>query len=252
VSPRAVPAMADAHEVAAQLHRWPHVEWSALVASTRGAQRAVDAGITNLEYVVSAADGHSKANVRRTTEEAVAAIPAIVRATHAAGGACEVIVATAWDCPFDGPTPPERVHRVVESAHDAGVDRLCLGDTIGTASPHRVVELIQSVRERCPGLRVGLHMHNTRGVGLAGILAAMQIGVVDIDASVGGLGGCPFAPGASGNVATEELVYMCRDLGVDTGVDLTALLEVAALAQSAVGRTLPSGLLKAGDRRLPA
>ena len=252
MSPRAVPALADAGEVASQLHRWPHVEWSALVANTRGAQRAVEAGIVNLEYVISAADSHSSANWRQTTEEAVAAIASIVRVARTEGGTCEVFVSTAWDCPFDGPTPPERVHRVVEAARDAGADRLCLADTIGTATPRRVVELVQSVRDRCPGLPVGLHMHNTRGVGLVGILAAMQIGVVDIDASVGGMGSSSRAPGAGGNVATEELVYLCRDIGVETGVDLTALLEAAATAQRAVGKTLPSGLLKAGERRLVA
>lgn len=240
--------MADAREVAAALHQWPDVQWSALVASEGGAQRALEAGIRNLEYVVSAADGHSLANVKRTTAEALAGVGTIADLVHEAGGTCEVIVATAWDCPFDGPTPADRVLHIAREAVFQGADALCLGDTIGTATPLRVVQLLGAVRDNALHLPVGLHMHNTRGAGLAGILAAMQIGVVDIDASVGGLGGCPFAPGASGNVPTEELVYLCEDMGVATGCDLNALVEAAALAQEAVGRALPSGVLKAGGR----
>ncbi|MER5427512.1 hydroxymethylglutaryl-CoA lyase [Streptomyces sp. NPDC002588] len=250
VSPRAVPAMADAREVAAALHQWPDVHWSALVASEGGAQRALDAGVRNLEYVVSAADGHSLANVKRKTAEALAGVARIADLVHQAGGTCEVIVATAWDCPFDGPTPADRVLHIARESVSQGADTLCLADTIGTATPRRVVQLIEDVREIAPGIPVGLHMHNTRGAGLAGILAAMQIGVVDIDASVGGLGGCPFAPGASGNVPTEELVYLCEDMGVATGADLDVLVEAARFAQEAVGRPLPSGVLKAGGRPL--
>ncbi|MGW1783752.1 hydroxymethylglutaryl-CoA lyase [Streptomyces sp. NPDC002143] len=248
VSPRAVPAMADAREVAAALHQWPDVQWSALVASEGGAQRALEAGIRNLEYVVSAADGHSRANVKRTTAEALAGVGKIADAAHDAGGTCEVIVATAWDCPFDGPTRADRVLHIAREAVFQGVDALCLGDTIGTATPLRVVHLLGSVRDAHPHIPIGLHMHNTRGAGLAAILAAMQIGIVDIDASIGGLGGCPFAPGASGNVPTEELVYLCEDMGVATGCDLDVLVEAARLAQHAVARPLPSGVLKAGGR----
>jgi hydroxymethylglutaryl-CoA lyase len=250
VSPRAVPAMADAREVAAALHEWPDVHWSALVASEGGAERALEAGVRNLEYVVSAADGHSLANVRRKTAEALAGVGRIAELVHQAGGTCEVIVATAWDCPFDGPTPTDRVLHIAREAVSQGTDTLCLADTIGTATPCRIVQLMQDAREIAPGIPVGLHMHNTRGAGLAGIFAAMQIGVVDIDASIGGLGGCPFAPGASGNVATEELVYLCEDMGVATGADLDVLAEAAAFAQEAVGRALPSGVLKAGGRPL--
>lgn len=248
VSPRAVPAMADAAEVAAELHRWPDVRWSALVASRSGAQRALDAGMGELEYVVSAADGHSWANVRRDTATALGDVAPIAAAVHAAGGLCEVIVATAWDCPFDGPTPAERTLRVVSEAITMGADAVCLADTIGTATPARVSALLEQVRERHPDVSLGLHMHNTRGMGIAGVLAALQLGVTDIDASIGGLGGCPFAPGASGNVATEEVAYLCQDSGTATGADLEALVAAAQLAQDLVGRRLDSGVLRAGDR----
>ena len=138
---------------------------------------------------------------------------------HGAGGRLEVIIATAWDCPFDGPTPLERTVDVAARAVELGADQLCLGDTIGTTSPARTVRLIEAVRDACPGVDLGAHFHNTRGQGIANALAALQIGVVQLDASVGGMGGCPFAPGASGNIATEELVYLLDDAGVSTGID---------------------------------
>ena len=248
VSARAVPQLADAEQVAAELHNWPHVAFSALVANTRGAYRAIDAGIPHVEHVVSAADGHSNANVGRPTADAVRATEEIAALVHGAGGTCEVVIATAWDCPFDGPVPPERTLAVAKRAVEMGADRLCLGDTIGTAAPGRVVALLAALRKQHPNLPLGLHMHDTRGAGLAGVLAALQVGITDIDASIGGLGGCPFAPGATGNIATEELAYLCQDSGVDAGLDLRKLITASRWAQDAVGRPLESGLLRAGDR----
>ncbi len=251
VSPRAVPAMADAEQVAAQLHRWPGVTWSALVASPNGARRALASGFTRIEYVVSAADGHSLANVGRTTDDAVDLIEEIGDLVHAAHGQLEAIIATAWDCPFDGPTPAERVVDIAFRAVDLGADQLALGDTIGTATPRRVVDLIQAVRVGSGHTDVGVHFHDTRGTGQANVLAAVQCGVTQIDASIGGLGGCPFAPGASGNIATEELVYMLEETGVSTGIDLDALLVAAAIAEQTVGHSLDSSLYRAGGRAKP-
>jgi hydroxymethylglutaryl-CoA lyase len=251
VSPRAVPALADAEQVAAALARWPDITWSALVASIRGAERALAAGVTNLEYVVSAADAHSQANVGRSTADSVELIGPITELVHAAGGTVEVIVATAWDCPFTGPTPPERTVEVTQQALARGADVLCLGDTIGTTTPGRVLDLLGAVRALDPSVDVGVHFHNTRGTGIANALAAVQAGVTSLDASVGGLGGCPFAPGASGNIATEELVYMLDGSGVATGVDLDAVLRAAAITERAVGHDLPSSLYRAGGRARP-
>jgi hydroxymethylglutaryl-CoA lyase len=251
VSPRAVPAMADAEAVAEFVQTVPGVDWSALVASPTGARRAVAAGLSNVEYVVSAADGHSRANANRSTDEAVAAVAEVSEVVHEAGGRLEVIVATAWDCPFDGPTPVERTVEIARRAIGLGADQLCLGDTIGSTSPARVVRLADAVREACPGVELGAHFHNTRGQGIANALAALQAGVVQLDASVGGLGGCPFAPGASGNIATEELVYLLDDAGVSTGVDGDAVLRAAALAQDMLGHPLESNLLRAGGRSEP-
>ena len=251
VSPRAVPALADAEQVVAELHRWPDVHFSALVAGAGGARRAVAAGMPDLEYVISASDGHSQANAGRTTAEAVAAVGEIAGLAHADGGRCEAIIAVAWDCPFDGPTPVERVVDIARRSVDQGADQLCLGDTIGTTVPGRVVALLDAVRQACPGVDVGVHFHNTRGSGLACVLAAVDAGITQLDASVGGLGGCPFAPGASGNIATEEVVYLLEDSGVSTGVDLEATLRAAAVVEKAVGHPLTSNLYRAGGRSRP-
>lgn len=251
VSPKAVPALADADQVAAELARWPEVHWSALVANPRGAVRAVDAGVADLEYVVSASDGHSRANAGCTTAEAVGRVGEIAGLAHGAGGSLEVIIATAWDCPFDGRTAISRTVDVARASVTAGADQLCLGDTIGTTTPLRVVQLLDAVRRACPGIAVGVHFHDTRGTGQANALVAVQAGVTQLDASIGGLGGCPFAPGASGNIATEELVYLLEESGVRTGLDLDAVLAAARVTERAVGHELPSSLYRAGGRSVP-
>ena len=248
VSPSKVPALADAPQLAAELHRFADIEFSALVASPNGAKRAIAAGLRCLEYVVSAADGHSRANVGRGSAEAIAQIGDIVAIAHGSAACVEVIVATAWDCPFDGPTPPRRVLDAISRACEAGADRVALADTIGTTTPRRTADLVGAVRELSGDTPLGAHFHNTRGCGLASAYAAVNEGVTRLDASVGGLGGCPFAPGATGNIATEDLVYMLRDSDVHVDVDLSAAIAAARVAQRVVGHDLPSALLRAGDR----
>lgn len=251
VSPSKVPALADAAELAQELHRYRashDVEFSALVASPNGAKRAIAAGLDSIEYVVSASDAHSRANVGRDTAEATTAIADVTRIAHDQGARVEVIIATAWDCPFDGPTDPRRVIDIASAAVELGVDRIAIADTIGTTTPLRVSTLIEAIRPIVDGLPLGAHFHNTRGAGLASAFAAVQAGITRLDASVGGLGGCPFAPGASGNIATEDLVYLLRDSGISTDVDLDAAIAAARIAQRAVGHELPSALLRAGDR----
>ena len=250
VSPSKVPALADAAELAAELANFDGVEFSALVASPNGAKRAIGAGLHSIEYVVSAADGHSRANVGKSTAEAVAQIGDIVAIAHDSGATVEVIIATAWDCPFDGPTPPQRVLDIVTAARDNGADRLAIADTIGTTTPKRVTDLVAKVRSLSGDIPLGAHFHNTRGAGLASAYAAVCAGITRLDASVGGLGGCPFAPGASGNIATEDLVYLLRDSGIHVDVDLSAAIAAAGVAQTAVGHELPGALLRAGDRLL--
>ncbi|WP_344125946.1 hydroxymethylglutaryl-CoA lyase [Luedemannella flava] len=247
VHPKAIPQMADAEEVWAAAHKEPGVRYSALVPNSRGATRALEAGFTELEVVVSASDTHNRRNVNRSTAESLDDITGLIDQVHEAGGSVEVIVATSFGCPYEGNVAPERVAGIVRRVLADGADRVAYGDTTGMATPRRVRELFRAVPPptRVPTL---LHFHNTRGTGLANILTALELGVVEFDASVGGLGGCPYAPGASGNVATEEVVHMLADMEIETGVDLDKLIDAARLAQKIVGRDLPSGVLKAGPR----
>lgn len=248
VRPDAIPQMSDADQVWASIERNPGVRYSALVPNQRGARRALEAGFTEIEVVVSASDTHNRKNINRSTEESLAAIAGIIESVHAAAGTLEVIVSTAWGCPYEGDVPVERVIDVARVAVEAGADSLTYGDTTGMGTPTRVTELVTRTREAFGELPLALHFHNTRGTGLANLYAALQLGVTNFDASVGGLGGCPYAPGATGNIATEEVVAMVEDMGIATGIDLDALLDAASLAQLAVGKELPSNVLRAGPR----
>jgi hydroxymethylglutaryl-CoA lyase len=236
VSPSKVPSMADAAELAAQLHNYPGIEFSALVASPGGAKRAVAAGLRSIEYVVAADDTFSKANVGRTSAEATNQIGEIVAIAHDSDVTVEVIVATAWDSPFEGPTPPQRVLDIAAAAREQGVDRFSIADTIGTTTPRRVSSLISQLRPVIGDMPLGGHFHNTRGAGLASAYAAVSSGVTRLDASAGGLGGCPFAPGATGNVATEDVVYMLEGMGIATGVDMARLLAATNEVSRLIGR----------------
>ncbi|HEX6856135.1 MAG TPA: hydroxymethylglutaryl-CoA lyase [Streptosporangiaceae bacterium] len=248
VRPEAIPQMADASEVWQGITRAPSVRYSALVPNLRGAIRALDSGLTELEAVVSASDTHNRANVRRGTAESLDDIAVIIETAHQRGASCQVVVSTAWGCPYEGDVPVSRVVRVASRAVDDGADSISFGDTTGMATPCRVRELVGEFRSAHPGVPLNLHFHNTRGTGLANVLTALEFGVADFDASVGGLGGCPYAPGATGNIATEELVHMVEDMGVATGIDLAAMIDAAADAERIIGRRLPSQVLRAGPR----
>jgi hydroxymethylglutaryl-CoA lyase len=248
VRPEAIPQMADASEVWQGITRAPSVRYSALVPNLRGAIRALDSGLTELEAVVSASDTHNRANVRRGTAESLDDISVIIETAHQRGATCQVVVSTAWGCPYEGDVPVSRVVRVASRAVDDGADSISFGDTTGMATPRRVQELVGAFRSAHPDIALNLHFHNTRGTGLANVLTALELGIADFDASVGGLGGCPYAPGATGNIATEELIHMVEDMGVSTGVDLAAMIDAAADAERIIGRTLPSQVLRAGPR----
>jgi hydroxymethylglutaryl-CoA lyase len=248
VHPKAIPQMADADEVWAGITRNADVRYSALVPNLRGAQRALQAGFRDIEVVVSASDTHNRKNVNRGTDESLDEIAGLISLAHGLDATVQVVVATAWGCPYEGDVPVERVVSVAGRAIADGADAISFGDTTGMATPGRVTRLVGEVRSAYPDVPLNLHFHNTRGTGLANVLSALELGVADFDASVGGLGGCPYAPGASGNVATEELVHMVEDMGVATGIDLDAMIEAAATAERIVGRTLPSQVLRAGPR----
>ena len=248
VRAEAIPQMADADEVWAAVTKNPAIRYSALAPNLRGARRALDAGFSEVEAVVSASDTHNRKNVNRSTAQSLDEIAVMIDEAHQRGATLQVVVATAWGCPYEGDVPVERVLAVAGRAVADGADAISFGDTTGMATPSRVRELVGSFRFRHPEVPLNLHFHNTRGTGLANVLAALELGVDDFDASVGGLGGCPYAPGASGNIATEELVYMVEDMGVGTGVDLAAMIEAAAAAERIVGHELPSQVLRAGPR----
>jgi hydroxymethylglutaryl-CoA lyase len=249
VSPTAIPPMAGAQGVMAGITRRPGVVYSALVPNPKGAELATAAGADELELVVSASETHNQKNVRRSVADSLVGARAVVEIGHGAGVAVEAIVSTAFGCPYEGDVEPERVAQVAGHLLDAGADRLSFGDTTGMATPRRVDDLVDALeRAGIASDRIGLHFHNTRGTALANVVTALDRGVTRFDASIGGLGGCPYAPGASGNAVTEDLVHMLADMEIETGIDLDALVDCARLAQEIVGRELPSALLHAGAR----
>jgi hydroxymethylglutaryl-CoA lyase len=247
VKPEAIPPMAGADEVLAAIDRRPGVVYSALVPNRRGAERAVAAGADELEFVVSASETHNGKNVNRSVDESLADAAVLVGLAHDAGVPVEAIVSTSFGCPYEGDVPPARVAALARRLVDVGADRCSFGDTTGMATPRRVDLVLDALAVE--GIsNVGLHFHNTRGTGLANVLAGLERGVTRFDASVGGLGGCPYAPGATGNIVTEDLVHMLGDMGIATGIDLDKLIGAARLAEELVGRELPSQVLRAGPR----
>lgn len=247
VSPRAVPQLADAQEVISLLERRNEAHIAALVPNARGAERALAAGVDEAVCFVSASETHNRANLNASIDESlahVAEVAGLVRGTLALRGA----VACAFGCPFEGEVPVAAAMRVVDGYMAQGFAAVTLGDTTGMATPVSVARLIEALRTRYPELAVALHFHNTRGIGLANVMVGLDLGVLAYESSIAGLGGCPFAPGATGNVCTEDLVYLLEESGFDTGIDLAALIEVARRVESVIGRPLPGQVMKAGPR----
>lgn len=237
-----VPQMADTDDVLRALLPDTPAVLHTLVFNERGARRAVEAGARNVRLVVSASDGHSTSNAGVGTDEALARLVPTVALLADGGVSIEACVATAFVCPFDGDTPPARVVRVVDQLLDLGARVVHLADTIGAANPAQVATTIGAVRDRHPELALGLHPHNTYGMGLANAYEAIRLGVRRFDASLGGIGGCPFAPGAAGNVATDDLVNLCHREGIATGIDGARLARLRDEIALAVGHPLASAL----------
>jgi len=248
VSPRAVPQLADAETVLAGIDRPEGSMITALIPNLRGAERAVGAGVDAVHTVVSASETHNLKNVNRSIDTSLMDFEATFALLDRAGVAVEGGIATAFGCPFEGVVPPEQVARIARRYQDLGAASVGLGDTTGMATPATVRAAVQAIRAEAPGLGIGLHFHNTRGVGLACVMTGLAEGVTHYDASVGGLGGCPFAAGATGNICTEDLVYLLNESGYDTGVDLDALIAAAMLTQEVLGRDLPGQVMKSGPR----
>ena len=252
VSPRAVPALADATEVLAQIERVPGVTYVALIPNIRGAQNAAAASARPDEVngVISASETHNRANINRTHDESLAELPTMVRIAHEAGMKISMSLSTTFGCPFEGHVLEETVLEFVGRFRELGFDGISLADTTGMANPRQVRTLTEKVLHKYPPPNDGyytLHFHNTRGMGLANVAAGIEAGVRSFDGSISGLGGCPFAPGASGNICTEDMVNMLEDMGYDTRVDLAKLLAVARRIPAIVGHDTPGQVMKAGQ-----
>jgi hydroxymethylglutaryl-CoA lyase len=248
VSPQAIPNMADARAVWDGITRRDGVFYSALVPNQKGAEAAAEAGVDGMQVFIAASDSYNLQNVRRTVVESIPNVEAVVEVARQAGIPVEGSISTAFGCPYEGDVPPGRVVEVTRWMVDAGISSISYGDTTGMGTPRRVREVVEAVRSSLPDLEINLHFHDTRGTGLANVVAALDMGVEYFDASIGGMGGSPYATGATGNIATEDLVHMLDDMDIDTGVDLEALIDAARLAQSFVEGDLPSKMLKAGPR----
>ncbi len=249
VSAKAIPQMRDAADVFAAMPRREGVTYIALVPNVVGAGNAIAARADELATVVSASEVHNKRNINRSVEESLREIEGVAALASDAGIPWAGFVSTAFGCPYEGDVPEEQVVQLCRRLRNLGAAVVALGDTIGAGNPRQVTSLVRAVQDALPNTPLRLHAHDTRGTGLANILAALQEGVTSFDASVGGMGGCPYAPGAAGNVATEDVVYMMEEMGIATGVDLSALVEVARWMESIIGRQLPGRVKDAGVMR---
>jgi len=246
VSPKAVPALRDAAEVFARIERRPGTIYVALVPNLNGAERALEARADELNLVMSASETHNRANMGMGHDGSLAAFTRIAEAVRGLPVAVNATVATAFGCPFEGAQPPDKIAAIVARYLDLGVDGVTLADTTGMANPRQVRDLARRILGQVPSDRLTLHFHDTRGLGLTNVLAAHAAGARRFDASLGGLGGCPFAPSASGNVCTEDLVNLCHETGLDTGLDLRALIRLSRGLPRLVGHESRGQVAKAG------
>ena len=253
VHPKAVPQLRDAEAVMARITRRPGTRYAALVPNDKGAVRAVDAGVDAIHTVVSASESHNLANVNMTIAESLEKLRAVMAVAARANVHVGCGISTSFGCPFEGDVPVTQLEHVVGRLVDMGARAIGLADTTGMANPRQVSRVLEHLMPRFAGIEWTLHTHDTRAMAIPNILAAMECGVTNFDASIGGLGGCPFAPGASGNVCSEDLVHCLHAMGVATGIDLDRLVAASRRVQDVVGRALPGQIVKAGPstRRYP-
>ena len=257
VSPRWIPQLADAdelakHVMASRAAAHPEVAFTALCPNARGLERAKNTGIKEVAVFMSASETHNKKNINKSIAETMTAFEDTIGPAREAGMRVRGYVSTVWGCPYEGDVSPATSISIARRLYEMGCYQVSLGDTIGAGTPRRTREVIERALDALPVQAVAMHMHDTRGTALANVVVGLELGVRNFDASVGGMGGCPYAPGAAGNVATEDLVYMLEGMGVSTGVDLERLVEAARAAESIVGRPLPGKVHRAGIRSLRA
>ena len=246
VSPKVIPQMMDAGEVMAAITRRPGTTYKVLVPNLKGAERAFEAKADALELVIVASEGYNKRNVGLTVDQSIAACAEIAKAAAGRSIPLEVVIGTSFGCPIEGHVPEEQVERIARAVAAFGISRLSLADSIGSANPAQVRRLVARISSALPAMPLSLHLHNTRGLGIANALAGFDAGIDTFDAGLGGLGGCPVFPGATGNVATEDMVNVFEEMGVKTGVDLGKVREASRLMQQFLNRPLPSYILRVG------
>jgi len=246
VHPKAIPQLQDSEEVVKRIQRKPGIIYSTLVPNERGLERALASCVQEITLFVSASETHNQKNVKMSISESLKEFRSIAEKALANGIRMRGYVVTAFGCPYEGRVAPEKVEFVINEYQAIGVHEIALGDTTGMANPVQVSRMVERIKPRLGKTGLALHFHDTRGAGLANILAALQEGVTIFDGSIGGLGGCPYAPGASGNIATEDLVNMLEQMGIETGIDLQKLIDCARYAREIIQRDLPSHLLSAG------
>lgn len=245
-SAKAIPMLRDAEEVMGRIRRVSGVEYAVLVPNLRGAERALESRADELNLVMSASESHNQANLRMSRAQSFSALTEVIKVVNGRA-AVNVSISTAFGCPMEGDVPAEEVIGLAERFADLGVRGVTVCDTTGMAHPAQVAAMCESLQQRVPSaLQLTLHFHNTRGMGLANVLAAVQGGIVRFDGSLGGLGGCPYAPGASGNIASEDAIHMLQVMGYDTGIDVERLLAVARKLPDVVGHDVPAQVSKAG------
>lgn len=254
VSPKWIPQLADAEELLRLVGRREGVVFSALVPNLKGLERAKEAGLEEAAVFISASEAHSKKNINKSIAEALGGAREVTVAALKAGMRVRGYLSTVWGCPYEGPVPVERVVNICRQLVDAGLYQLSLGDTIGVGTPRQTEEILEALLKHIPPEKLALHMHDTRGTALANALVGLSAGVTTFDASIGGLGGCPYAPGAAGNLATEDAVFMLHGMGVETGINLDRLVEAGEIAQELIGRKLAGKYLQAalGEREKKA
>ncbi len=246
VHPEAIPPLADAADVFAGLERRPGVTYSAIVPNEKGAERAVEAGADEIQVFLAATESYNQSNVKMSVEDSLEQSARIAEIVRGAETPFVAVLSVAFGCPYEGSVAQERVLELSGKLIELGAKEITYGDTTGMAFPTQVSELTEAYQERYPEIPLRLHFHNTRGMGLANVLAALEAGVTRIDASVGGLGGSPYAAGATGNISTEDLVHMLHEMGIETGVDLEALIGCARLLEGLLEHELPGQVMKAG------
>lgn len=249
VNPKVIPQMADSAEVLARVKRQPSTHYTALIPNAKGAQRAIDAKCDSVRLVICATETYNQRNVGMSVAQSILACDDIIRMSSAAGIGFEVIIALAFGCPFEGHVPEDTPVGIAHQLAAKGITNIGIADSIGTGNPVQVKRMMRRLQTELPNVHFSMHIHDTRGLGLANLFAALECGIDSFDSSLGGLGGCPIMVGGTGNVPTEDVVNLCHEIGIQTGINIEGICEASHKMQAFLGRPLPSAILRSGTRQ---